>query len=508
VYRLEFGAGTPDAAGRLMLAPREGAYALAYALGDREPDALLFKAADEGKLATKADYEREVKRLLAEKTYFAAVTDRSLGQGPTTTTAHPRLLRFFREFFGYTTAHKIFKDVKRADAVYHNADRGNTGTAGRLINEADRLLIDILAADKAVFETMLTTNKYYVFAEQDPAKAKAQIEKWRAAYEALKGTNWKKDPEGVAKQHEEVIKKYLNPKGVPGKHKVNHDDSLLRLMPFFEATFGKGLTPFTATPWQFGNGVNWYAPIYNLGEMPGRGGKYDAAQTFSFEPVQPFPIANRTGILTHPAWLIAFSANTASDPIRRGRWIREKLLAGVVPDVPITVDAKVPDDPHKTLRERVQSVTTANACIKCHSRMNDLGYPLEQFDDFGRFRKDELLEHPDNVLKTNDKNTADVYKTRPVDTHGVLTGTGDAKLDGDVKDAADLMNRLAKSERVRQSIIRHAFRFFMGRNELPSDSQTLINADTAYVKSGGSFNAVVTSLLTSDSFLYRKPPGN
>ena len=63
---------------------------------------------------------------------------------------------------------------------------------------------------------------------------------------------------------------------------------------------------------------------------------------------------------------------------------------------------------------------------------------------------------------------------------------------------------LAKSERVRQSIIRHAFRFYMGRNEMLSDSQTLINADRAYVKSGGSFKAVIVSLLTSDSFMYRK----
>ena len=44
----------------------------------------------------------------------------------------------------------------------------------------------------------------------------------------------------------------------------------------------------------------------------------------------------------------------------------------------------------------------------------------------------------------------------------------------------------------------------MGRNEMLSDSQTLIDADNAYVKSGGSFKAVIVSLLTSDSFIYRK----
>jgi cytochrome c553 len=504
VYRLEFGAGKPDAHGRVPLSPREAAYALAYALGDRGPDAQLLKAAESGKLTTKADYEREVLRLLADKAYFATPVDKSLGSFALTTAPHPRLIRFFREFFGYSTAHKVFKDAPRAGNVYANADRGSTGTGGMLIDEADRLLADILAADKAVFETMLTTDRYYVFHPLDNDKGKKLIDNWRAAYEVLKDTDWKKDPEAVAKEHDAVIRKYLDPKGLPGKHKVNHDNSVLRFMTYFEATFGKGLTPFTNTPWQFGNRFR-YAEIYNLGAMPGHGGKYEPGQTFDYHPVQPFPVPNRKGILTHPAWLVAFSANTASDPIRRGRWIREKLLAGVVPDLPITVDAKVPDDPHKTLRERVSAVTKTAACAKCHGRMNDLGYPLEQFDDFGRFRTVEKLEHPDDLITAgNGKSTFDVYKTKPIDPTGVLSGTGDPKLDGPVKDSFDLIDRLAKSDRVRQSIIRHAFRYFMGRNELPSDSQTLIDADRAYLQSGGSFKAVVVSLLTSDSFIYRK----
>ena len=48
----------------------------------------------------------------------------------------------------------------------------------------------------------------------------------------------------------------------------------------------------------------------------------------------------------------------------------------------------------------------------------------------------------------------------------------------------------------------------MGRNEVLSDSKTLIDADQAYLQSGGSFDAVIVSLLTSDSFIYRKPTNN
>ena len=86
----------------------------------------------------------------------------------------------------------------------------------------------------------------------------------------------------------------------------------------------------------------------------------------------------------------------------------------------------------------------------------------------------------------------------------MLQGTDDATLDGDVENAFDLIDRLAKSDKVRQSIIRHAFRYFLGRNETLSDSKTLLDADRAYLDSNGSFDEVIVSLLTSDSFIYRK----
>tara|TARA_B100002051_G_C16492850_1_gene513812 strand:- start:283 stop:705 length:423 start_codon:yes stop_codon:yes gene_type:complete len=138
--------------------------------------------------------------------------------------------------------------------------------------------------------------------------------------------------------------------------------------------------------------------------------------------------------------------------------------------------------------------------------MNPLGLPFEVFDDFGRYRTQESLEHPENLISQgNGKTSANVYKTKPVNAVGYLQGTGDPSLDGEVQDAFELIDKLASSDRVRQSIIRHAFRYFLGRNEMLSDSQTLIEADRAYVESDGSFRAVVISLLTSDSFMYRKP---
>lgn len=520
VYRVEFGAGKPDQYGRVPLAPREAAFAIAYALGDRGPDATLSAAADSGKLVTKADYEREVRRLLADNNVFRGQVDRSLNGMHINShvTAHPKLVRFFREFFGYPGATKVFKDIPRSGGYYQNPDRGHLGSPGWLVHEADEFVVLQVEQDRRVFERLLTSDEYYVYHNMDNKTGKALIADWKRIWDTLKDTAWKTKPEEVMTEHQKtlVAAKILDPRT---KELWREKRSFLSYMYWFQDTFGQSRTPFTRGPFTHGYYYD-HSPSYSLPPTPTRH-RYIGVETPNYKepkdtpvfwdyPVeQPFRVADRKGILTHPAWLVAFSANSATDPIRRGRWIREKLLAGVVPDVPITVDAKVPEDPHKSLRERVHGVTQSAACVKCHSRMNALGYPLEQFDDFGRFRTVEALEHPDNLIKAgNGKMTFDVYKTKPIDPTGVLSGTGDPKLDGEVKDSFDLIDRLAKSDRVRQSIIRHAFRFFLGRNELPSDSQTLIDADRAYLTSGGSFKAVVLSLLTSDSFIYRKRPGN
>ncbi len=517
LYRVEFGSGEADAHGRTKLDPAEAARAISYALGDRGPDAALQKVVDEGQLITKEDFEREVKRLLADKTYFAGQIDPKISGKNMRSheTSHPKLIRFFREFFGYPMAAKVFKDIERSDGYYQNPSRGTLGTPGFLINEADRIVDWHLQLDEAVFENLLTTEDYFVYHNQDNETGHKTIAEWTEVYNRLKGTNWKKDPEGVVKEHTQYLKTKESLRFL-GHGKQRRE--FLRHMYFWGETIGKGRTPFTTVSFAHGYTYN-HSTFYNLPPTPGifRYGNIenknfaglDDVEFWDYPVEQPFKLPNRKGILTHPAWLIAHSSNFHTDPIKRGRWIREKLLAGSVPDVPITVDAQIPEDHHKTLRERVEAVTHKSECWKCHQRMNPLGFAFENYDDFGRFQTQEPLEHEENIVtKPTKKNGAYTYTTKAITSAGRLDGTGDPDLDGDVTDAIDMIDRLAKSERVRQSIIRHAFRYFMGRNEMLSDSKTLIDADQAYVNNGGSFQAVVVSLLTSDSFIYRKPIAN
>ena len=101
-----------------------------------------------------------------------------------------------------------------------------------------------------------------------------------------------------------------------------------------------------------------------------------------------------------------------------------------------------------------------------------------------------------------------LYRTKEqgkdVDTTGAIIDSGDSALDGPVENALEMIDKLARSERVKQVFVRHAFRFWMGRNETINDAPVLQDAYRAYEGGDGSMKALITSLVTSDAFLYRK----
>ena len=511
VYRHEFGQGEKDEYGRRMMSPRDATYAIAYALTDSSPDQQLVEAANSGKLSTREDFEREVTRLLKNRDQYYVIDEavQRLQLTASITNTPIRKLRFFREFFGYPKMLPIFKDNKRFGGNYDNAK-------GRLVGEADRLVDHIVQKDQNVIEELLSTEDFYVYHSGDNAAMTSASERIRTIYEHFKDLDWQNFEQEDLLKHKKFLE-VVEMRGVDVKHlatkgRRNSIREFKTAMASFTLRFDQGETaaaPFVSFP---AHGK------YNASTRTGLQLRSpEVAKFFNIEldhwnypAVQPAHITHRKGMLTHPAWLIAHAQNTETDPVKRGKWVREKLLAGTVPDIPITVDAVIPEDHHKTLRQRLAAKTEEEYCSKCHKLMNPLGLPFEMYDDFGRYRTAESLEHPDNLIKKGpDKAAAhvdlrDTYRTLPVDSQGYLSGTGDDDLDGTIENAIDLAERLAKSTRVRQSIIRYAFRYFMGRNEMLSDSGTLIDADRAYTESGGSFDAVVVSLLTSDSFIFRK----
>ncbi len=463
VFRMEHGLGTRLTDGRRMLSPRELSYAISYAITDDVPDDQLRSAVAEGKLKTKQDVERQVRRLLSEpagENYWGFVPrgNTTVGQllrQPYGQLKNKRLLRFFRQYFGYHKSIDVFKDESR----------NNRHEPFRLVMDADLMVLHALKNDRHVLEELLTTDKYFV-AYMPPAEVKRFMDRLKKN----KGQDNKRKKKRNAYETE-MLSKGLMPN--PNKHYRRYVDS------------------------------------YNLPD------------DWSYPIKQPaaLPQQMRSGILTHPAWLTSFSGNFENDPVRRGKWIQEKLLAGVVPDLPIGVDARVPVDHSRTLRERFE-IVNEEKCWRCHKKMNPLGDVFESYDDFGRFRKFEplgdveeyskKLSEYERLLRRAKGDANKVRMAKPelkrvaVDSSTVIKNAADPNLNGKYNNAAEMLQKFAKSPRVRQSFIRHVFRYFMGRNETLNDSPTLMAMDRTYVQSQGSFKETLITLLTSDSFLYRK----
>ena len=468
VYRMEIGLGPLDKHGRRRLSKYELAFALARALNDRPPGQILLnwppddpadarsvkpdtsdapqqsiaqksllQLALSGTLDDPANIRAAVQQILSDNNMSTAdyrmfVEDHRIG--------NTRVLRFFREFFGYHHAPKVFKDAKR---IGH----GNRYLTERMVDDADQLVMHIFDEDRDVLKKLLTTDDYFV---------------------AYLGSL----------EHIQKDLHYI---------KTNKNDANFRFNTNYVKTAeAAGRHPIPIE----GPDARRYVGFYNLNH-----------ETWDYPTQQPFrmPAQQRAGILTHPAWLIAWSGNFDNDPIRRGKWIREHLLADTIPDVPLNVNAVVPQDPHKPLRERLQ-VTRETYCWTCHAKMDPLGLPFERYDDFGRYRTREMV----GELLTIFPERHEQAKTVPITTAGAISDSGDQQLDGPVATVFELVDKLAASPRVRQSFVRHAFRYWMGRNETLDDSPTLMAADAAYVKHGGSMKALIASLLSSDAFLYRK----
>ncbi|MDG2219948.1 MAG: DUF1588 domain-containing protein [Rubripirellula sp.] len=493
IYRMEFGLGETDQFGRRHLSPNELAYALAYALTDRGPQhtAAIKIALEKELLNDKADVARLVTQLLDEQLWAGRWDNQGL----------PRVIRFFDEFFGFHRAGEVFKDLDR-----QRREGIAQWNPQMLIHDARMLIEHVLKHDKDVIAELLTTNEWFIAHPGDNEYA-------REFYEARIAEITSPDfiQKRVAKRKEGLdreAKQFQIPADEAERRLNQIRNDAKQKVQQFETALKDGRNPHPNFP--FSNRSRGIADLlyiesYNL---PSNSGVEEQRWTWPVEQPLSMPLKQRAGLLTHPAWLAAYSLNDGNDPIHRGIWIRERLLAGVIQDVPPDVDAKVSVDPHLTLRERMEPLR-AKRCWVCHQKMNPLGETFEIFDDWGRYRSHVYFDGNDQMVSRRD-GTFDRMRQegklteRKIDASGSISGSSDPEVDGEVEDAIEMLNRIGHSQRARQSFIRHLFRYLMGRNEMLSDSVTLIDAEHAYLENDGSFKALVVSLLSSDSFLYRR----
>lgn len=195
------------------------------------------------------------------------------------------------------------------------------------------------------------------------------------------------------------------------------------------------------------------------------------------------PDAERRGVLTQASFLTNFAHRATPAPVRRGHFVRSRLLCQDLDAPPNDVDTSVPPPSDaQTNRELLAQHSADPLCKGCHQFMDPIGFGFEKYDAIGQFRTVE----GDNLT---------------IDATGELVGTTDS--DGPFDGAIELAERLAESDQVQQCMTTQAFRYTYGRRNTADDSCTVDDIQLAHVESGGAILELLVAITRTDSFRFR-----
>ena len=199
-----------------------------------------------------------------------------------------------------------------------------------------------------------------------------------------------------------------------------------------------------------------------------------AADAFTQTALDPM---KRAGVMTQAAMLATFARPDESSPVKRGKWVRERMLCQDLPPPPAMVPQLPAPAQGVSNRERFAMHTSAAACAGCHRLIDGLGFGLEHYDSVGAWR--------------------DTSQGVAVDASGTIN---DTDIDGMYSGGPELANLLASSAQVQNCVPTQALRYAWGRRETGADSCSVASVQKAFANSNGDLRELMVALTQNDAF--------
>jgi hypothetical protein len=197
------------------------------------------------------------------------------------------------------------------------------------------------------------------------------------------------------------------------------------------------------------------------------------------------PDLRRGGVLTTAAVLMIQADPDRNNVPRRGNYIAGAILGMAPPppppDVPALEAAKSEDGRPKTLRQRLELHRQKPECMGCHSKIDPLGFSLENFDAVGRWRDQE--------------------EGAPVDASGVLPNG--QTFSGPVELKKILLGK--KADFVR-TMAENLLIYALGRGLQLDDECVMRDVLKAAAAGDDRFSTLILTIVKSQPFLNRRNP--
>jgi hypothetical protein len=201
----------------------------------------------------------------------------------------------------------------------------------------------------------------------------------------------------------------------------------------------------------------------------------------------PYGTSGRKGIISHGAFLTNGAKLDDTSPTLRGLVVRARLMCQDIPPPPPTVDTDLPPlEPGQCKIERLAKSHSAGGCANCHAKMDPIGFGLENFDQQGRYRTNEVAN-----------------------TSCAITGEGELAGVGKFKGPSELADLMVGEGSLQACMAKQLFRFAIGRSELDSDDDRFIGywlEKLGGAKSGLKFDQLLTEFVAAEGFRQRRLP--
>lgn len=194
---------------------------------------------------------------------------------------------------------------------------------------------------------------------------------------------------------------------------------------------------------------------------------------------------HRGGVLTMGGVLTVTAMPTRTSPVKRGKFVLEKLLASAPPPPPADVPA-LNDKPQAikaaTMRERLEKHRENPNCSVCHMRMDPIGFALENFDAIGKWRDMDESK-------------------RPIDAGGKLP-------EGETLDGAGSLRDVlvGRKDQFVDCLIENLLTYALGRGLEQSDRATVKVIGRQVKEDEYRFGALVSAIVHSEAFGQRRGP--
>lgn len=192
----------------------------------------------------------------------------------------------------------------------------------------------------------------------------------------------------------------------------------------------------------------------------------------------------RAGVLAQGSVLATTGHSDQSSPIRRGLFVRRRLLCQEFAPPPPNAGGVPAVDPNATTRERFAQHTSNPFCKSCHQYIDDVGFGFERFDTVGRLRSEEDGKPID---ASGDMNDVEGFGKG---THAPYASMG------------DLGRTLAASDAAKTCVARQAWRF--ARGHLDDDVCQIEPIKRRFLEHGGDLRELLIAIVTDPSFVVRR----